>query len=207
MIRTGVAVALGALLAAAPAAGQGPTLVLDLLTGPPRAAVSVRGLLGRRAFLDALESGFPLYMEYRVRLRRPQPLRDRTIREDVWELVVVHDPVQDRYTVRTATSTEVIPDRTALGARLAQVAIVPFDSPSGSGSGEFFFDAVVTARMLSDDDVDEAFAWLRGEGVGGDSAHVEDPGLLARLARRVLIRVTALPNVRLEARTERFAAP
>jgi hypothetical protein len=205
MIRTGVAVALGALLTATPAAGQGPTLVLDLLAGPPRAAVSVRGVLDRRAFLDALESGFPLYMEYRVRLRRPQPLRDRTIREDVWELVVVHDPVQDRYTVRTATSTEVIPDPVALGARLSQVAIVPFGDPPGSGSGEFFFDAVVTARMLSDDDVDEAFAWLRGE--GGDSAHVEDPGLLARLARRVLIRVTALPNVRLEARTERFTAP
>lgn len=199
----GVAVALGTLLVAAPAAGQGPTLVLDLLRGaPPRVAVSVRGLLGRRAFLDALESGFPLYMEYQVRLRRPQTLRDKTIREDVWELVVVHDPVQDRYTVRTATSTEIIPDRTALANRLSQVTVLPFDGP---GDGEFFFDASVTARMLSDDDVDEAFAWLRGE--GGDSTRVEDPGLLARFARRVLIRMTALPNVRLEARTERFTVP
>ena len=51
MIRQGVAVALGTLLAAAPAAAQDPALVLDLLTGPPRAAVSVRGLLDRRAFL------------------------------------------------------------------------------------------------------------------------------------------------------------
>jgi hypothetical protein len=177
--------------------------VLDLLRGsPPRVAVSVRGLLGRRAFLDALESGFPLYMEYQVRLRRPQALRDRTIREDVWELVVVHDPVQDRYTVRTATSTEIVPDRAALANRLSQVTVLPFDGP---GNGEFFFDASVTARMLSDDDVDEAFAWLRGE--GGDSTRVEDPGLLARLARRVLIRMTALPNVRLDARTERFTVP
>jgi len=196
----GVAVALGSLLVAAPAAGQGPSLALDLLAGPtPRVAVSVRGLLGRRAFLDALESGFPLYMEYAVRLRRPQALRDRTVREDVWELVVVHDPVQDRYTVRTATSTEIVPNRTALANRLSQVTVVPFEGP---GVGEFFFDASVTARMLSDDDVDEAFAWLRGE--GGDSARVEDPGLLARFARRMLIKVTALPNVRLDARTERF---
>lgn len=199
----GVAVALGALLAATPAAGQGPSLVLDLQTGsPPRVAVSVRGLLGRRAFLDALESGFPLYMEYRVRLRRPQALRDRTVWEEVWELVVVHDPVRDRYTVRTTTSTEIVPDRTALANRLSLVTILPFEGPAG---GEFFFDASVAARMLSDDDVDEAFAWLRGE--GGDSARVEDPGLLARLARRVLIRVTALPSVRLDARTERFTVP
>lgn len=202
MIRQGVAVALVTLLAAAPAAAQDPALVLDLLTGPPRAAVSVRGLLDRRAFLDALESGFPLYMEYRVRLRRPQALRDRTIREEIWELVVVHDPVQDRYTLRTATSTEVIPDRSALGARLSRVAIVPFEGPQG---GEFYFDAMVTARMLSDEDVDEAFAWLRGE--GADAKRAEDPGLLARLARRVLIQVTALPNVRLEARTGRFTVP
>lgn len=199
----GVAVALGALLAATPAVGQGPSLVLDLLPGnPPRVAVSVRGLLGRRAFLDALESGFPLYMEYRVRLRRPQALRDRTVWEEVWELVVVHDPVQDRYTVRTSTSTETVPDRTALASRLSRVAVLAFDGPTG---GEFFFDASIAARMLSDDDVDEAFAWLRGE--GGDSARVEDPGLLARLARRVLIRVTALPSVRLDARTERFTVP
>lgn len=204
MIRAvGVAVALGVLFGAIPAAGQGPTLVLDLLPGnPPRVAVSVRGLLGRRAFLDALESGFPLYMEYRVRLRRPQPFRDRTVWEDVFELVVVHDPVQDRYTVRTATSTEVVPNRTALAVRLSQVAVLAFDGPDG---GEFFFDAAVTARMLSDDDVDEAFAWLRGE--GADSAHVEEPGLLARLARRVLISVTALPRVQLNARTERFSVP
>jgi hypothetical protein len=195
----GVAVALGVLLAA-PAAGQDPTLVLDLLSGnPPRVAVSVRDLLTRRAFIEALQSGFPLYMEYRVRLRRPQALRDRTIWEDVRELVVVHDPVQDRYTVRTSRSTEIVPDRQALAARLSQVTVLPFDGPPG----EYYFDAAVTARMLSDDDVDEAFAWLRGE--GSDSGSVQDPGLLARLARRVLIRVTALPSERLEARTPRFS--
>ena len=195
----GGAVALGVLLAATPAAGQGPTLVLDLQGGnAPRVAVSVRGLLGRRALLEALQSGFPLYMEYRVRLRRPQAIKDRTIWEEVWELVVVHDPVQDRYTVRTANSTEIVPDRTALGARLGQVTVVAREIPDG----EFYYDAAVTARMLSDDDVDEAFAWLRGE--GGDSTRVEDPGFFARIARRVLIRVTALPEVRLEARTTRF---
>lgn len=203
MPRVGVAVALATVLAAAPAAGQGdPTLVLDLQAGTPRpVAVSVRGLLGRRAFLDALQSGFPLYMEYRVRLRRPQGFRDRTIWEEVWDVVVVHDPVRDRYTVHTSQATQIVSDRAALAARLAQVTVLRLEVPAG----EFYYDASVTARMLSDDDVDEAFAWLRGE--GGDSAHVEDPGLLARIARRVLIRVTALPEVRLDARTPRFSVP
>src|SRR5512134_3046215 len=116
-------VALAALLAAAPAAGQtGPLLALDLQTGtPPAVAISVHRLLGRRAFLDALHSGFPLYMEYRVRLRRPQGFRDRTIWEELWELVVVHDPVQDRYAVRTSQSTQIVPDAAALAARLGQV--------------------------------------------------------------------------------------
>jgi hypothetical protein len=88
-----------------------------------------------------------------------------------------------------------------LGARLGLVTVVAREIPDG----EFYYDAAVTARMLSDDDVDEAFAWLRGE--GGDSTRVEDPGFFARIARRVLIRVTALPEVRLEARTTRFHVP
>jgi hypothetical protein len=48
----------------------------------------------------------------------------------------------------------------------------------------------------------EAFAWLRGE--GADSARLRDPGIMARLARRVLMRVSGLPSLRLEERTRRF---
>ena len=45
-------------------------------------------------------------------------------------------------------------------------------------------------------------AWLRGESAEG--GRVQDPGMLARIARRLLMRVTSLPRVRLERRTRRF---
>jgi hypothetical protein len=195
--RQGGAVALAALLLVWPARGSAQTLVLDLKHDS--VAVSVRDLLDRRGFIDALESGFPLYMEYHVALRRPQSFRDRTVWDEVWELVVVYDPVRDRYTVRTPPdSIEIVPDRHRLATRLAQVAIVPFDGPDG----EFYYEATVEARMLSDDDVDEAFAWLRGE--ARDSGGVKDPGVVARVARRLLMRVSSLPRVRLFARTTTF---
>jgi len=181
--------------------------MLDLQPGtPPRVAVSVRDLLDRRGFLDALQSGFPLYMEYHVALRQPQPIRDRTLRDEVWEVVVVFDPVRERYTLRStlepADTRILLPDRAALALRLAQVAILPFDGPP---TGEFYYEASVEARMLSDDDVDEAFAWLRGE--APDSGGLKDPGILARVARRFLMKVSALPHLRLDARTPRFTVP
>jgi hypothetical protein len=198
MARARVVVALGTLLVAWPSAGSAQSLALDLKHDS--VAISVRDLLDRRGFIDALESGFPLYMEYHVALRRPQSFRDRTVWDEVWELVVVYDPVRDRYTVRTPPdSIEIVADRRRLVARLAQVTILPFDGPP---NGAFYYEASVEARMLSDDDVDEAFAWLRGE--APDSGGVKDPGVVARVARRFLMRVSSLPHLRLFGRTATF---
>jgi hypothetical protein len=206
MPRVGVAVALGVLLAVMPATAPAQRLVLDLQQpNPPAVAFSVQDLLERRAFLDALESGFPLYMECRVALREPQPIRDRTLGEDVWEIVVLYDPVRERYTLRSTRDPDtrvILPDRAALAQRLAQVRVLPFVGP---GNGNFYYEASIDARMLTDDDVDEAFAWLRGE--VSDSGGQRDPGLLARVARRFLMRVTSLPHARLTARTPRFTVP
>jgi hypothetical protein len=209
MLHGRVAVALGLLCAGLPAPGRAQRLVLDLQSGrPPNVAVSVQDLLERQSFIDALQSGFPLYMEYRLALRQPQAIRDRTLRDEVWEVVVVYDPVRERYTLRStldpAGTRVLLPDRAALALRLAQVAIWPFQGPA---SGELYYEADVEARMLSDDDVDEAFAWLRGETADSGGGGLKDPGLLARVARRFLMRVTALPHVRLHARTARFTVP
>lgn len=205
-----VAVALGALLAGSPTTGWAQRLAVDLRSSsppgrPPNVAVSVQDLLERRSFLEALQSGFPLYMEYRVALREPQTIRDRTLREDVWEVVVVYDPVRERYSLRSTLAPDtrvILADRAALALRLAQVAILLYDGPV---SGERYYEASVDARMLSDDDVDEAFAWLRGE--VSDSGGLKDPGLLARVARRFLMKVSSLPHLQLYARTPHFTVP
>lgn len=201
-MRGGAGVALALVLAAPLAAQERPHLRLDLRAADaPEVLVSVRGLFDGEQFLDALRSGFPLYMEYRVTLRAPRALWDRTVAAAVWEYVVVHDPVRERFTVQTPDGIEILPGREELRRRVAQVYLVGL---APDGRGRFYYEAAVTARTLSDEDVNEAFAWLKGE--NGDSARLRDPGLLTRVARRLLIQVAPLPHVRLEGRTDTFTA-
>lgn len=186
---------LGGLLAGPVHAQERPSLRVDLLGGAPaEALVSVRRLLGEQRFLSALESGFPLYLEYRVMLRQSRSWRDRTVGDPlVWEYVVLYDPVPQRFRVETPDSAESLRDREALRQRLEQVYRVQLDP---DGPGEYYYAAEVNVRTLSDQDVDETFAWLRGTQGG--------PGLLDKLARRLLVEVAPLPRTRLSGRSATF---
>jgi hypothetical protein len=167
---------------------------------PPEALVAVHGLLDRGSVLDALRSGFPLYLEYHVMLRQPRPFRDRTVADLAWEYVVLYDPVSERFTVETPEGTESLPGPDALGERLARVYALTLDPDD---AGEHYYAAEVTAQMLTDQDVDEAFAWLRGD--DEDSARVRSPGFLGRLARNLVVQVAPLPRIRLAGRSRPFA--
>ncbi len=165
----------------------------------PEALVSVRGLLSDRRFLRAMESGFPLYMEYQVALRQSRSMFDRTVSEWAWEYVVLYDPVRRVYVVEDPEGTEELAGQADLRNRLGRVYVVQFqpDRP-----GLYYYKARVNARTLSDADVDEAFAWLRGE--DQDSARLRRPGVVTRTARRLLVRFAPLPRISLEARTADF---
>lgn len=183
------------------AAQERPALSVALndSAGTPEAYVSVRGLLSDERFLSAMEAGFPLHMEYRVELRKTRPLFDRTVSEWTVEYVVLYDPVRDLWFVEDAEGTLELTSQRALQERLSTVYVFGIRPPE---SGRFHFRAQVRARTLSDEDVDEVFAWLKGEDY--DSAHIDRPGFLARTARSLLIRVAPLPQLRLEGRTEDF---
>lgn len=194
-MRLGLAVLLGGFLAG-PARGQErPSLRMNLISSAPaEALVSVHQLLSEQRFLSALESGFPLYLEYKVLLQQSRSWRDRAVGEPlVWEYVVLYDPVRERFRVETPDSTERLLDRDALRKRLEQVYRVQLEP---DGPGEFYYAADVNVRTLSDQDVDETFAWLRGTQGG--------PGLLDKLARRLLVEVAPLPHLRLSGRTAAF---
>jgi hypothetical protein len=187
---------LGTLLASSLRGQEQPLLRVDLGgTDPPQALVSVRHLLSEQRFLQALESGFPLYVEYKVALKRTGSLRDRTVGDPmVWEYVVLFDPVRERFTVETPDGTESLPDREALRTRVARVYRVPLEPDR---PGEYYCQVQATARTLSDQDVDETFAWLKGQRGG--------PGLLDRIARRVLVELAPLPRLKLSERSATFA--
>ncbi len=168
----------------------------------PEAYVTVRDLLADDRFLGAMESGFPLYVEYRVELKEARPLWDRLVAREEWEFVVLYDPVRDRFVVEEAEGTEELPTRNALRRRLGATYLLGWEP---DGSGEFYYQATVSARTLSDEDVDEVFAWLKGG--DADSLLRDRPGLLTRTARRLLVRIAPLPRLRLEARSRGFPRP
>jgi hypothetical protein len=197
-----VAVACLAGLAGFASAQARPRLEVDLrqrTDGPPDAVVTLRDLLADDRFLSAMRSGFPLYMAYEVELRESRSMWDRTVARETWELVVLHDPGRDLYRLEDERGGEEIRDRAALERRLGYAIV--FEGLRPDGPGRFHYRAVVTARTLSDEDVDDVFAWLRGE--SGGAPH--RPGLVTRTARKLLIRVAPLPRITVDGRTAEFA--
>lgn len=196
----------GLLLVAGSLAGQArPRLDVELRTSgtdPPQAAVRMRDLLVDGQLLGAMRSGFPLYVALTVELREQRSLWDRTVDRWVWEYVVLHDPVRDVYVLEDPDGTEEIPDSTVLARKLGSVYVVPLVP---AGPGRHHYRATVRARTLSDEDVDEVYAWLRGE--NADAPQRSRPGFLTRAARRVLVQVAPLPRLTLEGRTEEFSVP
>ncbi len=179
-----------------------PTLRVDLRLSPiPDIAVSVRDLLGGKV-LSALESGFPLSVRFRAELREERGLFDRTVSDTSWGLVVLYDPVRERYVVQgSIEGRDDVFSQPALIERLATIYIVglPPDVP-----GRFYYKVTAEVRTLSDEDVDEAFAWLGGE--APDSVQYHRPDFLTRTTRRLLVRVAPLPQFNLTAQTQAFPA-
>jgi hypothetical protein len=193
----------GILLVTGSLAGQGrPRLEVDLRTtgtDPPQVAVRMRALLADGQFPGAIRSGFPLYVALTVELREHRSLWDRTVDRWVWEYVVLHDPVRDVYVLDDPDGTEEIPDSTVLARKLESVYVVGL---TPEGRGRHHYRAMVRARTLSDQDVDDVYAWLRGD--HAEQPGRDRPGFLARAARRVLVQVAPLPRVTLEGRTAEF---
>lgn len=203
MLKAACAVLALCLVAPGAEAQRGPAVTAELRSAdPPEVLVSVRRLLDDRRFVRAMESGFPLYVEYRVQLRESRSLWDRTVAELGWEYVVLYDPVRALFVVEDVDGSTELPDRGALADRLRTVYVVRL-SPDGEGA--FHYRARVDARTLSDEDVNEVFAWLKGE--NGDSARLSRPGFVTRTARRLLLQIAPLPRVTLDQRTPDFRWP
>ncbi len=187
-----------------PAMGQ-RTPALDLTVRLDSVVVSeltVRDLFSDDRFPDAMESGFPLYLAFRVELRQSRSLWDRTATAVEWERIVLWDPVRERYVIEDAEGTEIVGSLTALERRVG--GPWPVQLPA-EGAGPHYVKAVLNARTLSDEDVDEVFAWLKGEAV--DTPQRERPGFITRTARRLLVQVAPLPATTVETRSAELILP
>lgn len=204
MNRVAAIVACCAPLGWSASAQERPGVIVELRTSGNNASayVSVRGLLSEERFIRAMRSGFPLYLEYRVELMQMRSRWfDRNVTETTWEYVVHHDPVRETFVVEAPEGREDLKSEAGLRQRLERVYVVRL-SPDRSGT--FYYSASVTARTLSDSDVDEAFDWLGGE---EDTSSIKRPGIITRTARRLLVQVAPLPRFSRSEKSERFTWP
>ena len=185
-------------------AQQQPDVVVELRHRgeSPAASVSIRGLLSDARFLSAMQSGFPLYLEYQVELRRTRSnWFDDVVSQTSWEYVVHFDPVRETFVVENAFGREELSGEDAL-QRLVETVLVFELTPDREG--RYYYSATVSARTLSDSDVDEVFDWLKGD---DDTTSVRRHGFITRSARRLLVQIAPLPRFSESAESPKFRWP
>jgi hypothetical protein len=185
------------------------TLTQDSSVRGARAPVvrSENLLAGESRWLDALRSGLPVRLHYRVEVWRSRDgWFDTFSRQIEWDVVVRHEPLLDHYTLLTLVGARRQERRyatlDALGAALAfayQVNVRP-DEPGG-----YYYAASLQISTLSDSDLDELERFLAGDLRNGSGAGEGLGDAVGRGATRFLLRLAGLPSLRLEARSERFA--
>ncbi len=185
-------------------ARQQPDVVVELRPSNdvPNVAVRVTALLSDVRFLNAMRSGFPLYVEFEVELRHSRsnwfdPVADRSY----WEYVVLYDPVRDTFVFEDGDGSEEVSGEAALRQKLGTVYLVGL-TPDDNGT--FYYEATVNARTLSDEDVDEVFDWLKGD---SDTTTVQRRGVVTRTARRLLVQMAPLPRLKMSGKSQRFRWP
>lgn len=163
-------------------------------------------LVGESRWLEALRSGLPVRLHYRVEVWRSRDgWFDNFARQIEWDVVVRHEPLLDQYTLLTLVGNRRQERRyatlDALGAALSftyQVNVRPEEA------GGYYYTASLQVSTLSDSDLDELKRFLEGD-IGDAAQGSEGIGdAVGRGATRFLLRLAGLPSLRLEARSPRF---
>ncbi len=189
------------LLAAAPASAQSLSIGPDATVGH-RGVLRVRDMLADKELEEAVRSGLPLRVRFRVELWR-DGFFDDLISTEQWTAVVTYDALSEQYVVRSRTDARarVFPDFDAARATIETAYVVTLRPQR---RGRYYYTGSVDIETLSLSDLEELERWLKGELQPAVSGDRSIPGALGQGARRLFIRVLSLPERRLEARSERF---
>ena len=184
------------------ARAQIPSLTVDQLAGA-RPVLTLTNLLADPDLQSAVQSGLPIRVRIRVELWR-DAFFDELKGSENWSAIIAHQPLDKEFLVRTRgnPSTERrVPHYEA--ARALVEAGQPW-SLRPLQRGRYYYTANLEIETLSLSDLEELERWLKGElkpAVSGDNSI---PGAIGEGAKRLLIRVLALPARSIELRTDRF---
>jgi hypothetical protein len=203
-----VAVATGRAQAPPDSAGpRAPRLSVRVARGTDGALqspiVRAQGALVGGAFATALRDGFPVALHFTLELRRSVRLfADRLERDAQWDAVIVLDPLTREFTLmRTGGTEEHFTSEAALEHALATPFTVDL---APSGRGQQYYVATLIVESLSLSELDEAERWLSGDFAPAVSRSGQVGNSLGRGVRRLLIRLSGLPRLQLEARSAYF---
>jgi len=173
----------------------------DGVLRPP--VVRATGPLAGGTFGAALHDGFPVRYHFRLELRRSvRILPDRLESEVEWDAVVLLDPLSDEYDLVRSTGSE---EHFPTASEVERALSVPFAVDlMPRGRDQYYYLGTLEIESLSLSELDEAERWLSGE-FGPAIARRGDVGeALGRGVRRLLVRLSGLPRLRLESRSAFF---
>lgn len=165
-----------------------------------RGVLRLRDALADRELEEAVRSGLPLRVRFRVELWK-DGLIDDLLGAEQWTTVVTFDPLSEVYTVRTRSASSADKEYADYQSARSAVEGAYIVSLRPGGKGRFYYIASVAIETLSLSDLEELERWLK---VSGERTI---PGALGQGARRVFMRVLSLPERRFEARSRRFRLP
>lgn len=173
-----------------PAAGYAPVLRFGAILADP-------------ALEEAVRSGLPLRLRSRIELWRDGFI-DHLESSDATTWVLLYDPLEGRFSVRSQSSASVARDYPTFDAARAAIEGPHRGSIRPARNGRYYYTAVVELETLSLSDLEELERWLKGELQPAVSGERSVPGAVGRGIKRLFIRVLGLPARRYEARSEWF---
>jgi hypothetical protein len=200
-------VALALLCGIRDTAAQTGSLLLSLdPANQSRPSLRLDGLLEDRKLQEAVESGIPLRVRVRVELWRDR-FFDELKQSQTWNAVLAYLPLEKQYVLTTRGSPSAERRLSSYGAaRVAVETARTFNLRPLSG-GRYYYTATIELQTLSLSDLEELERWLQGELKPAVSGERSVPEAIGEGAKRLLIRVLALPTRTVELRTERFRFP
>jgi hypothetical protein len=193
---------LALLLPLAPAAAQQPFAVRpsDADRSP---VLSVGPVLEEDALVEALQSGLPVRLRFRVELWRDE-LFDDLVDDAEFVIVLRYEPLERRYQVFDSRG-ERTPRLYSSYVRMRAAIETSYEVPlRPRGRDRYYYLASLEIETLALSDLDELEGWLRGELSPAVTGERSILGAIGAGAKRLFIRVLALPARRLEARSPSF---
>lgn len=203
-LRTAALLLLALLSLAGPARAQGERPLAVAAAGAAagwRPQVRAQGLLADPGLRDALDSGLPLRIRFRVELWE-KAVFDRLVGTHRAALAVLQDPLDGAYTLDNGRAEQRFRSLAEVEAAV-EGAFAATLHPTRRG--RFYYIAVLEIETLSLSDLEELQRWLRGEARPAVQGRRSVGRAVESGLRRAVVRVMGLPTRKYEARSATFS--